>query len=391
MKKIGKKIHFWLSVPAGFIISIVCLAGAALSFEQEITRLLHPEWSEVQLSASEAGRTPLPPSQLIARVQGQVADTLTVSSVEYASSPTAPVLVSFRQTGRKQLVVHPYTGKVVGWKSRLPFFTAMFGLHRWLLDAPKEKTGTTVGRTVVGWAVLCMVVILLTGIAVWMPRTVKGLRSRTHLSVRGGFRRFAHDTHRVLGIYAVLFLLVMALTGLTWSFPSYRSAVVSLFGMKWESGGKSAARGGKQGGKDRKSADRSQHRPSYAVWDAALAGVRAHYAEYTSLRVDGEAVAVNIAPQGAMKQEDRWEYDARTGAPGKCTPHDKQPDMRRAHDVIYALHTGMWGGGLMRFLYFLAALLGGTLPLTGFWIWWHRKRMKRTHSAKGAVTEAAQN
>ena len=33
MKKTFRKIHLWLSVPFGLIISIICLTGAALVFE----------------------------------------------------------------------------------------------------------------------------------------------------------------------------------------------------------------------------------------------------------------------------------------------------------------------------------------------------------------------
>lgn len=36
MKKTFRKIHLWLSVPFGLIISIICLTGAALVFEREI-------------------------------------------------------------------------------------------------------------------------------------------------------------------------------------------------------------------------------------------------------------------------------------------------------------------------------------------------------------------
>ena len=42
------------------------------------------------------------------------------------------------------------------------------------------------------------------------------------------------------------------------------------------------------------------------------------------------------------------------------------------------LHTGKWGGIVMKILYFLAALIGGFLPISGYYMWW-----KQLMSSKG--------
>ena len=36
MRKLFSKLHLWLSVPVGIFITVICLSGAALVFEQEI-------------------------------------------------------------------------------------------------------------------------------------------------------------------------------------------------------------------------------------------------------------------------------------------------------------------------------------------------------------------
>lgn len=41
---------------------------------------------------------------------------------------------------------------------------------------------------------------------------------------------------------------------------------------------------------------------------------------------------------------------------------------------LYTLHTGLWGGITTQVLYFLGALIGGTLPLTGYYLWWKKRR-----------------
>ena len=43
MKKALRKIHLWLSVPTGIIITLVCFSGAMLVFEEVITQAIKRE------------------------------------------------------------------------------------------------------------------------------------------------------------------------------------------------------------------------------------------------------------------------------------------------------------------------------------------------------------
>ena len=55
MNKVFRKIHLWLSVPVGLIITVICLTGAALVFERDITESLNPKIYKV---AYTEGDTP---------------------------------------------------------------------------------------------------------------------------------------------------------------------------------------------------------------------------------------------------------------------------------------------------------------------------------------------
>ena len=41
---------------------------------------------------------------------------------------------------------------------------------------------------------------------------------------------------------------------------------------------------------------------------------------------------------------------------------------------LYTLHTGSWGGLPSKIIYFLAALTGAVLPLTGYYLWWNKNK-----------------
>lgn len=51
---------------------------------------------------------------------------------------------------------------------------------------------------------------------------------------------------------------------------------------------------------------------------------------------------------------------------------------------IYSVHVGSWGGLFTRILAFAAAMLGATLPMTGYCLWMRRKygKWKRARAGK---------
>lgn len=226
MRKLFGKIHLWLSIPVGIILSIICFSGVALVFEKEITQACKPHLYKV--SVPEGNAAVLPPSQLIARIKEQTADSLKLTSLQYSGKADETATVTFKNAGRKSLSVNPYTGEVNGWIEGNTFFQTMRKLHRWLLNPPPQKGASSVGKMIVGISTLLMVVILVSGLVIWWPRTRKALNNRLKVSFRKGWRRFWYDSHVALGFYSTLFLLVMALTGLTWSFGWYRSFAYGL-------------------------------------------------------------------------------------------------------------------------------------------------------------------
>ncbi len=255
MRELFKKIHLWLSLPLGLIISVICLSGAVLVFEKEITRAVQRE-----------------------------SDTVTTQSGEMRQRPKS-----------------------------LPFFQTVRKVHRWLLDPPATKGEKSVGKVIVGVTTMAMVVVLVSGLVIWIPRSRKALKSRLSVSVTKGWKRFLYDSHVSIGFYCTILLLLMALTGLTWSFSWYRTAAYSLFG----------------------------ENPTASV----------HRTDKGKENPRKEEIKIT------------WK-DAQASAP------------QSMKGWFYAFHTGSWGGMPTKVLYFLAALSGGILPLSGYYLWWKRKHYK---------------
>lgn len=83
MKKKFRQIHLWLSVPFGIIISILCLSGAALVFENEITEALNHDFYYVE----NVGSTPLPAGELAKKVAATLPDSVSVTGISIPADP----------------------------------------------------------------------------------------------------------------------------------------------------------------------------------------------------------------------------------------------------------------------------------------------------------------
>ncbi len=388
MKKIFAKIHLWLSLPLGIVLTVVCLSGAVLVFEGEITRALHPKLYRV---AAPADVRPLRPSQLAGRIGAQMPDSLHLVSLQLSARSDEPCMAAFRETGRRQLSVDPYTGNVNGWAESPAFFGTVRKLHRWLLDPPPSKGEKSVGKAIVGVSTLALVLILVSGLILWIPRSRKALRNRLKVSYSDGRRRFWHDSHVTLGFYATLLLLVMALTGLTWSFGWYRTAAYALFGgpqqttVAQESPARKTDSGSRQSRErtaGREQGERqaeTEARPfDYAIWDEVLGQLTAHCTAYKTIVLT--QTEAQVARQSAMRRIDRATFDPRSGRLAEITRYEETPRQQRLRGWFYAFHTGTWGGIWTKILYFLAALIGASLPLTGYWLWWKRLSNKKYRS-----------
>lgn len=178
---------------------------------------------------------PIPIDKLLEKVAATLPDSVSVTGVSISSDPGRTYQVNLSKPRRASLYVDQYTGEVKGKSERSSFFTFMFRMHRWLLDSMKPgNDGIFWGKMIVGVSTLSLVFVLISGIVIWWPRTRKSLKNSLKITATKGWKRFWYDLHVAGGMYALIFLLAMALTGLTWSFPWYRTAFYKVFGVEMQ-------------------------------------------------------------------------------------------------------------------------------------------------------------
>ena len=393
MKKIFRKIHLWLSVPFGLIITLVCFSGAMLVFENEVN-----EWFRRDLYYVETVKeSPLPMDKLLEKVATTLPDSVSVTGVSISSDPGRAYQVSLSKLRRASLYVDQYTGEVKGKSERSGFFMFMFRMHRWLLDSMNPgNEGIFWGKMIVGVSTLLLVFVLISGIVIWWPRTRKALKNSLKITATKGWRRFWYDLHVAGGMYTLIFLLAMALTGLTWSFPWYRTAFYKVFGVEVQQRAAqgheqksdaqkrdtklAAHREKKREGNEVRKGERSgrpenNHSDMYSVtspfvyWQEIYDKLRRQNPEYKQISISSGTASVSFNRFGNQRASDRYSFNTDNGEFTETSLYQHQDKSGKIRGWIYSVHVGNWGGMFTRILTFIAALLGAALPLTGYYLW----------------------
>lgn len=335
--------------------------------------------------------------KLLEKVATTLPDSVSVTGVSISSDPGRAYQVSLSKPRRASLYVDQYTGEVKGKSERSGFFMFMFRMHRWLLDSMNPgNEGIFWGKMIVGVSTLLLVFVLISGIVIWWPRTRKALKNSLKITATKGWKRFWYDLHVAGGMYALIFLLAMALTGLTWSFPWYRTAFYKVFGVEVQ---QRAAQGHEQKsdaqkrdtklathrekkreGNEVRKGERSRrpennHSDMYSVtspfvyWQEIYDKLRRQNPEYKQISISSGTASVSFNRFGNQRASDRYSFNTDNGEFTETSLYQHQDKSGKIRGWIYSVHVGNWGGMFTRILTFIAALLGAALPLTGYYLW----------------------
>lgn len=359
MKKNLVKLHLWLSIPFGCVIAIVCFTGAILVFEDEIKEMNHPE----RYLAVEVNGKALLPSQVVAEAQQMLPDTLTVTGVRIFGEADRNWRL-YMDKGNSYYV-NPFTGRVSGEDIGDEFVRTITRLHRFLLHSYRYGTDTPWGKMVVGYSTIAFVFIIFSGVMIWWPASKTMLKKRLKINIRSSAFRFWYDLHVAGGIYASIFLLAMALTGLTWSFKWYRTTFYTVLG-----------------GAPIQSSYISTFKNTtidYAQWDKVYSEINERYSGYRSITIKNGSISVATNHYGNIFAADHFCFDPSDGQITKSEFYADTSNYNKLKGWVWSVHSGQWGGIITRLLNCVAALLGSVFVITGYFFWLRRLKRKKKY------------
>ncbi len=355
------QVHKWIGLILAILIIPLSVSGAALVWHDQLDTIVNPDRYRISGDAvlrpdayAAAARTVLKPGDRIAQItmpedHGPVSVAVTSASKPGADKPGRggpPV--------RTIVYLDPPTARV------LEVAASNSGIVRFLHVLHGSLQVPGVGRQIVGWIGVAMMLSSFTGLWLWWPtvgKWVRGLRYRRH-------RNTDTNLHYLMGFWIALPLFVLSLTGAWISFPAFFGAL-------------SGNSGARPRGPDRAAMMRAKplETPAQSL-DVVLAragtlgrGELRSVAWPTTLSADW---TVNYAGGSTVKVAD--DGGVAVVAPARARGGIALT-MRRLHD-------GEGMGIVWQVIIFLGGILPAALAVTGIIMWWRARGWKADLAAK---------
>lgn len=374
-------LHRWIGLFSGLVVFIVSITGAIFVFEKELFALFHPNY--VRVDAPEKAAV-LPLSILRANAQHATKQPINIIRVPATSDPQeAYIFESLKRRPKNDIVgvfinkeiiywdrifVDPYSGRVLGKIDvETNFFWIVRQIHQFLY------LRRDVGSTIVGTSVLLFIMTLISGIILWWPKNRKVAVKRLKIDFSTKWKRLNYDLHQVLGFYAFVFAMVIASTGLVWSFKWWENSVY------WFMDGKRPNTQIEEPKHQGSQVLESPLAPLDLIWSDVVKKYSTHQGVFINLLHEVSQANVTIYEKGNTwwSASDAYAYDLRNGrAYYKRLQNDKTLGMKWRNSN-YDIHVGKIAGRTGMWIAFMTSLICASLPVTGFYIWFGRKFKKK--------------
>jgi len=372
-KKVICFLHLWLGIVSGLFVFLIAVSGCLYVFVDELKPIVYRDRLFVQPENKES----LPLTKLLSIAQHTLGKDKIITRVEIPNSPDRSVAFRSQKNNADGLThwdyfeyyhrvyINPYSGKVIYVEdSKNEFFQLVLALHMRMLFGEK------IGHYVVGYSVLSFVLVLLSGFFLWFPKkwTAKSIKNNFTIKWSAKWKRLNYDLHQIFGLYAFLVLLLTSLTGLVWAFDWMQDSV------------RFVANGGKSIEKSTPLVSDTLQATAVSGLDKAFTATAASYPDAYAYLVLLPAKATSTINTLVYKKDwNRFDrqlivYDRYSGKMLSNTSFQNLNSGDKTYQLNFDLHTGAYMGLFGKILSFLAALACSTLPVTGFYIWWSKKR-----------------
>ncbi|TWR29597.1 PepSY domain-containing protein [Mucilaginibacter pallidiroseus] len=385
VKKVAAWLHLWVGLVTGIIVVIVSITGCIQVFDEELFDLVHKDLVEVKRTGPAR-----PVSELLRIAQNAVGESQPINSFKIGGKEDSYVFSNFKVNDKKHLTlsyfsqfkykndvyINQYTGQVLGViDSRYEFFNVVEQLHRQLLLIKP------VGSVVVGGCILLFLLMMITGFLLWLPKNYRQFKQNITVKWSARYKRVNYDLHNSLGFYVLPIAIIIAITGLTWSFKWWEKGLYQAFGSS-------------------KKVELTRKAPIIStadttgnnidrIFDSMQANVFNNY-RVIGFNLPDKKENVIMTYVYLKNRTDGWRnmsyyyYDARTGKLFDKMEHAKKPLGLKWRNSNKDIHTGRIYGLPTQLLAFFASFICASLPITGFLIWWGKRNKKPTKRRRRA-------
>ena len=372
--------HLWFGLISGLGMFIVGLTGALAVFAPEIDWLVIPA---LRASAPAGDATRLAPGAILAKVQAAYPEAR-VGSLQLSTRPSFAHVAALqvRKDGRNARVdayVNPYTGAIQGDRAVTGGYFS--SVYQFLRQTHVRLLLGLWGRVFVGVLGVSLVLSCITGLYIYRGWIKKMFTLR--LGGGWGNRPPWAETHKFIGVWSLLFNILIGLTGAVLGIEN----LVNQINSKWvrpraQLGARpppAATQNAAEGGRGP-----SQPQAAMLPLDALLAKAREAFPDFTPrvitmparpggpLAIRGEVPSMLVA-QSHVRSANGITLNSATGEVITQADGRKHTGWTRIYWMLDPLHFGYFGGMPTKVIWFVLGLTPSVLSLTGAWMWWKRR------------------
>lgn len=237
IKKNIKKFHLWLGLTVGLFVFIISLTGALYAFQAEITDYLRSDAIH-HFEKNTANKTVLPLRVLEKKVNEFTKEKYPIHWVNVPVDKSVSYIFYYYEHDPKawnyfdefviykSVYVNPYNGKILAvYDETLDFFNIVKSIHYSFLFKAEW------GAYICGIPTLIFIFMLISGIILWWPKNKAARKQRFWFNWKNvkSWKRKNYDMHNILGFYASFLALIVAITGLFYSFFFIQAGIYFIF------------------------------------------------------------------------------------------------------------------------------------------------------------------
>lgn len=361
-KKIILIIHRWLGLLSGLVVVFLGVTGCILAFEKEIRGL-----------TEGYRKLPAQPASYVAPTElKKIAEHYLVShqalTIDYPGRTEAATASYYDADHYEIVYLNPYTGAFIRHVNmNRDFFRIVIEGHYYLWLPPE------IGQPIVASATLIFFIMLISGIILWWPKNKAARKQRFSIKWSARWRRKNYDLHNVLGFYMSWIGIFIAITGLVMGFQWFAKSVYWM-----TSGGEAAATYQLPASDTTKAGQRNFTDAVFMQEFSKINDQESISIYFASTPIEPVQLTINHRP-GTYYNTDNIYFDQFTGKPlpARSTYQGAYRDAKLADKIArmnYDIHVGAILGLPGKLLVFFASLFAASLPITGFIIWWGRRK-----------------
>ena len=387
-KKWTGKLHLWLGLSVGLIIFIVSITGTLFVFKDEVENFTRKEviyHKEVNIAQKQV----LPIRSLEKMVDEQVKEKYKIHWVNIPIDKKMTYQFYWYEHNTnawnyfeefpiyKSAYVNPYTGKVLKvFDEKNGFFQIVKCIH-WSFLLKQDW-----GKYVVGIPVIIFVIMLISGIILWWPKNKAAAKQRFSFKWKNikSWKRKNYDIHNILGFYVSIFALIFSITGLFYAFFVVQTMMYFIF-----SGGKTEY----PDFSNIKNKAPIEARTETTL-DRVISTVHTKYPSSYGFSIDlghphmddhehpNFSVFVKHLSYSYHKNSSLI-FDENSGELLHTYNHGDKNFGEKTVAANYDIHVGSILGLPTKIIAFIVSLICASLPLTGFLIWWGRRKKRKNN------------